>query len=147
MISIFTWYFLSFRGRISRNEFWLGYMGLLAICGLLTQLLLYLAFHHPTGRLWDRHELGRALSMPFIIAVAILLWPFISIFVKRLHDLNISGWWLVAAAAMPFGDSRHQLLHAPADRGYRAGQSSGTARKQSVRRPSARASWVNVTRD
>jgi uncharacterized membrane protein YhaH (DUF805 family) len=102
MISIFTWYFLSFRGRISRNEFWLGYMGLLAICGLLTQLLLYLAFHNPTGRLWDRHELGRALSMPFIIAVAILLWPFISILVKRLHDLNISGWWLVAAAAMPF---------------------------------------------
>lgn len=102
MISIFTWYFLSLRGRISRSEFWLGYMGLLAICGLLTELLLYIAFHNQTGRIWDRHELSLALSMPFTIAVAILLWPFISIFVKRLHDLNISGWWLVAAVAIPF---------------------------------------------
>jgi uncharacterized membrane protein YhaH (DUF805 family) len=33
---------------------------------------------------------------------AILLWPFVAISVKRLHDLNISGWWLVAAAIIPF---------------------------------------------
>jgi uncharacterized membrane protein YhaH (DUF805 family) len=102
MISIFTWYFLSLSGRISRKEFWLGYMGLLALCGLLTKLLMYLAFKNQSGRVWDRRELSIALSTPFIIAIAVLLWPFISIFVKRLHDLNVSGWWLLAAAAMPF---------------------------------------------
>jgi uncharacterized membrane protein YhaH (DUF805 family) len=29
--------------RISRKEFWLGYLGLLAACGLLSQALLYVA--------------------------------------------------------------------------------------------------------
>jgi uncharacterized membrane protein YhaH (DUF805 family) len=102
MISIFTWYFLSLTGRISRNEFWLGCMGLLAVCGLFTRLLLDIAFHNQAGRIWDRHELSLALSMPSLIAVAVLVWPVIAIFVKRLHDLNISGWWLLTAAAIPF---------------------------------------------
>jgi|SRR5665647_3369902 len=102
MISIFAWYFLSFKGRVSRREFWLGYIGLLAVCGLLTELLLSVAFHNQTGRIWSADELGRALSMPFVVAIAMLLWPFMAISAKRLHDLNLSGWWLVAAAAMPF---------------------------------------------
>jgi uncharacterized membrane protein YhaH (DUF805 family) len=102
MTSIFTWYFLSFKGRISRREFFLGYLGLLVVCGLLSQLLLSVTFHNPTGRIWSARELGVALSMPFIVCVAMLLWPFFAISAKRLHDIGVSGWWLTAAVAMPF---------------------------------------------
>jgi len=102
MVSIFTWYFLSFKGRISRREFFLGYLGLLAACGLLSQLLLSATFHTPTGRIWSAHELGVALSMPFIVCVAMLLWPFFAICAKRLHDIGLSGWWLSAVVVMPF---------------------------------------------
>jgi uncharacterized membrane protein YhaH (DUF805 family) len=102
MISIFTWYFLSFKGRISRREFFLGYLGLLVLCGLLSQSLLSATFRNPTGRIWSAHELGVALSTPFIISVAMLLWPFFAISAKRLHDIGVSGWWLTATVAMPF---------------------------------------------
>jgi len=36
MSSIFAWYFLSLTGRIKRQEFSLGYLGLLAMCGVLS---------------------------------------------------------------------------------------------------------------
>jgi len=28
-------------------------------------------------------------------------WPLIAVFVKRLHDLNVSGWWMIAMLALP----------------------------------------------
>jgi uncharacterized membrane protein YhaH (DUF805 family) len=102
MHSIFAWYFLSLTGRIKRQEFSLGYFGLLAICGLFTRLLTKIAFFNTAGRIWRYEELIVALSLPFLIAVLILSWPFAAITVKRLHDLNLSGWWVLLALAIPF---------------------------------------------
>jgi uncharacterized membrane protein YhaH (DUF805 family) len=102
MHSIFAWYFLSLTGRIKRQEFSLGYFGLLAVCGLLTRLLTEIAFSNTAARTWYRDELAVALSLPFLFAVLILIWPFIAIMVKRLHDLNLSGWWMLLALAIPF---------------------------------------------
>ena len=39
MVSDFTWYLLSFKGRISRQEFWLGYAGIIVIMLLLRRPL------------------------------------------------------------------------------------------------------------
>jgi uncharacterized membrane protein YhaH (DUF805 family) len=102
MTSIFVWYFLSLSGRISRREFSLGIFGFLAVCGLLTKLLTELSFLNSTGRIWNRDELAWALSLPFVIAFLILIWPLIAIAVKRLHDMNMSGWWLLLALTIPF---------------------------------------------
>ena len=102
MYSIFVWYFLSLTGRIKRQEFALGYFGLLATGGLLTRLLTEVAFFNTAGRTWRYEELMVALSLPFLFAILILIWPFAAITVKRLHDLNRSGWWVLLALAIPF---------------------------------------------
>ena len=39
MISTFTWFLLSPNGRSSRQEFWLGYFGLIAVLGFLVGTL------------------------------------------------------------------------------------------------------------
>ena len=73
MHSIFVWYFLSLTGRIKRQEFSLGYFGLLAMCGLLTRLLTEVAFFNTAGRTWRYEELMVALSLPFLFAILILI--------------------------------------------------------------------------
>jgi uncharacterized membrane protein YhaH (DUF805 family) len=101
MISTFTWFLLSSNGRSSRQEFWLGYFGLIAVLGFLIRTLPNLVLYKHTGRLWYRDELDLALRWPAIAAVLIVGWPLIAVFVKRLHDLNVSGWWMVAVLALP----------------------------------------------
>lgn len=32
-------------------------------------------------------------------AYAIILWPLLTMYVKRLHDLGFSGWWLLGSFA------------------------------------------------
>jgi uncharacterized membrane protein YhaH (DUF805 family) len=78
------------------------HFGLLAVCGLLGKLLTEIAFFNTAGRIWNGSELAVALSLPFVFAVLILVWPFIAITVKRLHDRNLSGWWMLLILAIPF---------------------------------------------
>jgi uncharacterized membrane protein YhaH (DUF805 family) len=101
MISTFTSFLLSPNGRASRQEFWLGYFGMIAVLGFLIRTLPNLALYNPTGRVWYRDELDHALRWPATVAVLIVGWPLIAVFAKRLHDLNVSGWWMVAMLALP----------------------------------------------
>ena len=106
MWSDFAWYYLSFRGRISRNEFRLGFVGLVAILIVFRQplgALSLLAFLRPVaGRPWPRDELDLALGLVKLIGVGIMWWPLTAIFVKRFHDANLSGWWLLFVPPMLF---------------------------------------------
>jgi uncharacterized membrane protein YhaH (DUF805 family) len=92
----FAWYFLSFKGRISRQEFWLGYFAVVIILLLVRRPLedLSIYFLRPMGRPWYRDELLLALGLPKLVAGAIMIWPLAAISVKRLHDFNFSAWWL-----------------------------------------------------
>jgi len=97
MLSNFAWYFLSFKGRISRHEFWLGYLAAVLVLLLLQHkfedLILYLR-RPPSGN-WRSEDLELALAIPKVLARAILLWPFFAILAKRVHDINFSGWWVI----------------------------------------------------
>ena len=97
----FAWFFLSFRGRISRQEFWLGYVFTLAIMLVIVPSLqdISLALSRPAGRPWYRDEIEMALLLGRTIASLIILWPLLALYVKRLHDLDFSGWWLVGFIA------------------------------------------------
>jgi hypothetical protein len=39
MLSTFSWFFLSFSGRLSRQEFWLGYIDSIAVLAVLVRTL------------------------------------------------------------------------------------------------------------
>jgi uncharacterized membrane protein YhaH (DUF805 family) len=104
MFSVFSWYFLSLRGRISRQEFRLGYFGLAIVNGLLIRILL--AITVPAVRYYsDRRELDYADHWPVLFVILITMWPLTAICVKRLHDLNVSGWWMLSALGISYVSS------------------------------------------
>jgi uncharacterized membrane protein YhaH (DUF805 family) len=91
------WYFWSFSGRINRQEFWLGYIGLVVVALLVMRPLesIVLSSLRPRSGPWDRDALEYALALPKLILPIVMLWPFAAIFVKRLHDINLAAWWLL----------------------------------------------------
>jgi uncharacterized membrane protein YhaH (DUF805 family) len=73
--------FFGFRGRVSRRQFWLH--GVAALLGLavLCQVLLGIA----------RVRAGTA----DLVVNLLLLWPALAVSVKRWHDRDKSGWWVL----------------------------------------------------
>jgi uncharacterized membrane protein YhaH (DUF805 family) len=101
----FAWLFLSLNGRIDRQLYWLSYallmVGVVAIHRLMESLSVYLL--RPPGRSWDQIELSIALMLPTLAAVVLAMWPLTVTFTKRLHDLNLSAWWVLILPAAGLG--------------------------------------------
>jgi uncharacterized membrane protein YhaH (DUF805 family) len=110
MSADFVWYFLSFKGRISRQEYWLGYVGLIVVLVLLVRPMLdfWLDLQSPHETRFP-DEFGLSQWLPIWLAVFIVLWPFSAIYAKRLHDLNASGWWLLTMPAMAIMETATQF--------------------------------------
>lgn len=70
-----------FRGRASRSEFW-WFSLCIGLINLGANLLL-----SPLPR-------GTAMGLNFVISLALLL-PNLGVTVRRLHDRNLAGWWLL----------------------------------------------------
>jgi uncharacterized membrane protein YhaH (DUF805 family) len=98
MFDKFTWYFLSLHGRVSGQEFRLGYFGLLIVNALLIRILYGIAI--PPVRYYRGQDVDHTGGWVILMVLIITLWPLTAVFVKRLHDLNVSGWWMLAAFAI-----------------------------------------------
>jgi len=113
-----VWLLFSFEGRINRAKYWLA--GLVICCWMLFFGFIYICLSVPFGgspsfhidvdevfRLVDPatwRPLTRA-DIPTVIVhgvgTPLLLWVFLATSVKRLHDRDKSGWWMVPFFAMP----------------------------------------------
>jgi uncharacterized membrane protein YhaH (DUF805 family) len=73
--------FFSFKGRIPRGTWWL--YGVLALMGfsLYATVLLRIAGLGPMGS--------------DVLVNLLLLWPALAVSVKRWHDRDKSGWWVL----------------------------------------------------
>ena len=81
----FSKYFV-FSGRATRPELW--YFYLFYIIGIFLAVLGDLALN---PELLENDEVG-----PWeIIFILIMLIPFTSVSIRRLHDVNRSGWWFL----------------------------------------------------
>lgn len=109
---IWRWLF-SFRGRLSRSQWWLG-MGLAAVFFLVLRSLelvvLDVIFTHsgvPLEKWDDDTWLTSAAALPYVIAAFVVMytWPFavaplslwqvFALAVKRLHDRDMTGWRVI----------------------------------------------------
>jgi len=72
----------SFKGRISRQPFW--------ICTIHLALIILL----PALFLFDDLSSEEADDFVFIMCL-VLLWPSLAVQVKRWHDRDKSGWWVL----------------------------------------------------
>jgi uncharacterized membrane protein YhaH (DUF805 family) len=113
-----TWYLFRFEGRINRVKFWLA--GLIIVCwmifiGLMIVVAGYL-FGGPTSFHFDIDDifgvvdpasyrsLSRANLVPVLvhgIGTALFMWVYLAASVKRLHDRDKSGWWMVPFFVVP----------------------------------------------
>lgn len=79
----------SFRGRLRRSEFWL-YSTLLFVIMVtsagVTGELTGINLADPTD--------PRSLLVQLLV-VLVFMWPNLAICVKRLHDRDLSGWWVL----------------------------------------------------
>lgn len=81
-----NWQFLfaTFDARIGRQTFWIGHV-VLWVVSLVVHGLIAVLFGYESSA-------GAGLST---VVALVLLYPSIAVGVKRLHDRDKSGWWLL----------------------------------------------------
>jgi uncharacterized membrane protein YhaH (DUF805 family) len=73
--------YVSLRGRVPRRVFWLHGVLALLLVAMLSNALMDIA--------------GVAAEISGKLVNVLLAWPFIAVSVKRLHDYDFRGWWLL----------------------------------------------------
>jgi uncharacterized membrane protein YhaH (DUF805 family) len=87
--------YLLFNGRASRKEFW-AVMLFSVLISFALQLLYTLGFA-------ISDNLGLLLALPFMIFALGMVIPQLAVSVRRLHDTDKSGWWLLLGLIPIFG--------------------------------------------
>lgn len=86
---------LTFTGRASRSEYWIMWL-----LGFIASLVAY-AVAYAVGYSGDRTATGLVVLGALMVSLATIV-PGIALSVRRLHDANLSGWWLLLGL-VPFG--------------------------------------------
>lgn len=82
--------YLRFDGRISRKDYWLRTLRLM-IFGHITLVLGYAL----------TINISTSLAPPFLLVLLLVMASSICISVRRLHDREISGWWIILFQFLP----------------------------------------------
>jgi uncharacterized membrane protein YhaH (DUF805 family) len=123
----YVWYLFRFDGRINRARCWLAL--LIVICWMIFLSLVLFGGAHLFGATMPKQfDVGPNRVFDFIdpaawrsltanttalfvqmVETPLFLWVYLATSVKRLHDRNKSGWWLLLFFALPglysqFGD-------------------------------------------
>jgi len=105
-MNAFAWFFLSLHGRVSRQEFWLGYIGIVVVALIIARALPHhsgAVYFIPGEALPDEATRSALSWLGWLGLISLALsWPVIAIYAKRLHDLNLSAWWLLLLPAVTF---------------------------------------------
>lgn len=74
------WFYFSLKGRVTRREYWLFYLLPAVMVGLTSFWV---------ASIYDKVDL-----VSDVVTLG-LLWPSIAVQVKRWHDVDKSGWWIL----------------------------------------------------
>lgn len=83
---------LDFNTRISRSEFWWGYLGSLIVGTLVGLCVGFVSVFFAAMMGWDVETTVNLAILPFQLYLTVAA---LSLVFRRLHDLNKSGWWLL----------------------------------------------------
>ena len=92
--------YTSFSGRVGRQQWWLGQLALIVIIGILaTVLSMVFGTPVPPGAMAEArgldYNLGPIGGTLLAILMIVLCWFALALTVKRWHDRNKSGWWIL----------------------------------------------------
>lgn len=90
----------TFQGRINRKKMWLAFLIHLVAAGLvgLVMSILWTVIPGSVGEDGTYHVEGTASIPYFVVGIAYLVfavWSGLAVAVKRVHDRNKSGWFLL----------------------------------------------------
>lgn len=86
---------LSFRGRIGRKTFWLGYVVPILVAGTVANMLdASLGLVPPFGADAMPAKAPAQVGPIGTVVSLLVLWPILAGTIKRLHDRDRSGWWI-----------------------------------------------------
>jgi len=113
-----TWYLFRFDGRINRAKFWLAglvLLGLMSVVGATIAAIQSLlggptSFHFGAEDLFKLVDPDAYRSLTWgdlprlvvkLVSTTLLMWVYFAASIKRLHDRDKSGWWMVPFFAVP----------------------------------------------
>lgn len=89
----------SFKGRLRRSDYWLG--GLIVFAGMITfAMVMAEVFGVDIADTTDVRTSAIQAG-----AVLLFMWPNLAVSVKRLHDRNQSGWWVLLSFLPVIGNA------------------------------------------
>lgn len=94
--------YADFQGRSRRKEYWMFVLGYTIVSAIMVGLMFGTGGFN--GENFDFNIVSGIVVAVFGLFVLALLIPSIAVQVRRLHDQNISGWWLLGiyiASAIP----------------------------------------------
>jgi uncharacterized membrane protein YhaH (DUF805 family) len=109
-ISSFWTNYVTFRGRARRSEYWFAAL-FLVLASLAASILDVALFSDQLGEFLE--DTGGLGIIGALWALAVFL-PSLSLFIRRLHDTNRSGWW-VLIGLIPFAGAIVLLVFALLD--------------------------------
>lgn len=115
----YKWFLFRFEGRINRAKYWLA--TLIILCWMMFVLMLLAALGKLFGfadrgyafdvfgigasfKFADHDPASKATLFPQIIIIPMTIvfaWAYAATSIKRLHDRNKSGWWIVPFVVAP----------------------------------------------
>jgi uncharacterized membrane protein YhaH (DUF805 family) len=88
-------------GRCQRSEYWWGL--LLYYFGLIFAFMFSLLFFFSASDPYGGNDTGWAFGLFFTsIIFFVLLIPLLSQQIRRLHDIGVSGWWVLIGLFVPY---------------------------------------------
>jgi uncharacterized membrane protein YhaH (DUF805 family) len=126
--------YVDFSGRSRRMEYWMWQVFKLIVgcVFLILFLVLFGSAFASFGQTKDPNELIAAgagvvlLSMAYMIFVLAIFIPDIAVTIRRLHDSNRSGWWILGPIIPYFGGLILAGVTAGAGAGMQPGDEVGT---------------------
>ncbi len=129
-----TWYLFRFDGRINRAKLWLGGLVMLAPMMVIGTAIagIYILFGGSAPLQFGASDLFKLVDpdawrsltwadLPRLLVklfgTSLLMWIFFALSIKRLHDRDKSGWWMVPFFAVPglYDQFADRLPDSPAD--------------------------------
>jgi len=97
--TVLTKKYATFSGRASRSEFW--WFSLFSLVATIAGMFLMMAIAAGILSSVPMKQTQTGMHFPlgalfFILILLALFLPSLAVSVRRLHDLNYSGWWVLA---------------------------------------------------
>ena len=97
---------LSFEGRIGRQTWWLQYV--LVILGINVAAQIVLAIIGAID--FTGGFVALLLSLLWMLVAIAMIWPALAGYAKRLHDRDMSAWWILMALIPAVGGLAFTVL-------------------------------------